>query len=618
MTDAWHLAIDFGTSNTSAAHTSPLSGAIETLALTHRSNLLPSAVYWAGDGIASGENALMQGRKDPANLMLSPKRYIDHDVVQLGGREVQELDLVAAVLRNAIEQAKAQHSGVAPATVTLTHPEAWSAHSLGQLLAAGRRAGLVDAQIRTISEPRAAAMHYAAQQEIPSGKHVAVFDFGGGTLDIAVLQAQQDGNFRVVAAKGDNSLGGRTVDNLMYRWVIAQLEFDDPDFADYVKTAPVSVMHALESSVREAKEVLSDASSATITVSTPQGERDILLTRDEFNNIIEESVTRGVELTRAALEQAGVNGSDTPLYLTGGSSRIPHVQNRLAEVGMVERLDDPKTVVSRGALRATMHGFSAGSDGSTTAAQPAVNPAATTTEQFSKPQSDPYANPYANPPREATASPTSGQPSAKKASMVNFNSATPKSGSGFKKWLYAGIAAVVVLGAGAMIVPNMLGGQETFQVSPQMDEKHLARVDSKTAEIMPAAFLEKIDYCNNPSKSYSSLDWAKDKESRSCRFVKDLPAAPANTGYYTNNFDVFQGATAKDVYEAMKNSDSTKREFQKAKGNRPEVVAVEQNKYTAIAVWYEKDEYLVFFDEYAQPTDNEVAQWGQYFGFLKK
>lgn len=603
MNDEWHLAIDFGTSNTSAAHTAPLSGNIETLALTHRSNLLPSAVYLANGSIASGETALMQGRKDPANLMLSPKRYIDHDLVQLDGREVSELDLVGAVLQNAIEQAKSQHSGTSPATVTLTHPEAWSAHSLGQLLSAARRTGLTDAQIRTISEPRAAAIHYAAQQDIPAGKHVAVFDFGGGTLDIAVLQAQPDGNFRVVAAKGDNSLGGRTVDNLVYRWVLTQLEHEDPDFADYIRTAPVSVMHALESSVREAKEVLSDASSATISISTPNGERDVLLTRDEFNSIIDSSVGRGVELTRAALEQAGVQGSDTPLYLTGGSSRIPHVQNRLAQVGMVERLDDPKTVVSRGALRATLRGFSAGG-----AAQQA-----TAQNIFGGPSQQQPGDPF------TTKTPFNAKPSAASAlsSTVNFTSqGISKTGGGMKKIIIGGVAAVLLLTLGAVTLPKMLGGgQSKFEVTPQMDKDHIARVEPGTAEVMPAAFLEKVRKCYDPRSSYSSVGWLDKKTTRSCDFVDDLPDAPAATSYYTANFEFLTGDEAKKTYEGISGN---KKEFQAGKKNQPEVLAVQDKSYTTFVVWYKDEKYLLAFDQYAKPTDIEVTQWAQYFGFIKK
>lgn len=364
MHTTWHLAIDFGTSNTAAAHTPPNTTRVEALALTHRSNIMPSAVFIDGEDSSSlltGDTALSRGRRDPSRLLLSPKRYIDHDNVQLAGQDIPLAKVVGSVVGAALRAGKAQHASQDPASVTLTHPESWSAHSIDQLKSGAVAAGIDPQIIRTISEPRAAAIHYASQQQVSAGKHVAVFDFGGGTLDVAVLKAADDGNFHVVAAKGDNSLGGRTIDNLLYRWVLDQIDHNDPDRADELRSAPMSVTHALEANIREAKEMLSDTSSATISVSTPTGETDLLITREDFNNIIEQSINRGVELTQATLSQAGVDTNDTPIYMTGGSSRIPYVQNQLGEVGTVMTLDDPKTVVSRGALVATMRGFTGAS-----------------------------------------------------------------------------------------------------------------------------------------------------------------------------------------------------------------------------------------------------------------
>lgn len=359
MAGSWHLAIDFGTSNSAAAHTSPFGGSVEALALSHRSNLMPSAIFVESDGstVVSGDSALLAGRRDPSRLVLSPKRFIDHDTIQLEGDDVSTQLVFSAVIREIIDRAKSQHGGDEPASVTLTHPERWSHTALGNLVDAAQEAGVPARNLRTISEPRAAAIHYAAQQRVAAGDHVAVFDFGGGTLDIAVLRAAENGDYRVVAAKGDNSLGGRTIDNLVFRWVIDQIDHDDPDLADSLRKAPASVMNALQENIREAKEMLSDTTSATVTISSPAGERDVLITRDEFTKIISQPIERAAEMTQAVLREAGVESSDTPIYLTGGSSRIPYVQDQLGKVGRVMRLDDPKTVVCRGALVATMQGF---------------------------------------------------------------------------------------------------------------------------------------------------------------------------------------------------------------------------------------------------------------------
>ena len=365
MAGSWNLAIDFGTSNSAAAHTSPAGGAIEAVALSHRSNLMPSAIYVDSDSknVVSGDSALLAGRRDPSRLVLSPKRFIDHETIELEGDDVQAQLVFAALIGDIVDRTKSQHAGVDPDTVTLTHPERWSHNAVGNLVDAAERAGIPSSKLRMISEPRAAAIHYAAQQQVPAGQHVAVFDFGGGTLDIAVLRAERDGDYRVVAAKGDNSLGGRTIDNLVFRWVVDQIDHDDPDLADSLRSAPASVMNALQENIREAKEMLSDTSSATVTISSPSGERDVLITRDEFNRVISSPIGRAAEMTRAVLGEAGVTSADTPIYLTGGSSRIPFVQDELGRVGRVMRLDDPKTVVCRGALVATLRGFTQSAQG---------------------------------------------------------------------------------------------------------------------------------------------------------------------------------------------------------------------------------------------------------------
>lgn len=612
MNDAWHFAIDFGTSNTSAAHTAPMSGAVETVALTHRSNLMPSAVYIENGQIMAGDTALLSGRRSPSQLLLSPKRYIDHDVVQLGGSDVNLLDLVAAVIATGLERAKSQHAGNDPETVTLTHPEAWSVHSVGQLKEAAKKAGVPEAKIRTISEPRAAAVHYAAQQSVEPGNHVAVFDFGGGTLDIAVLQAQSDGNFRVVAAKGDNSLGGRTVDNLLFRWLITQLEHDDPDFADYVRNAPISVMHSLEENIREAKEILSDASSATISVSTPQGEQDILITREEFNSVIDSSVERGVELIRAALTQAGVSTADTPLYLTGGSSRIPHVQNRLGELGHVQTLDDPKTVVSRGALRATLHGFSDGCAGPVSANTSAEAPKPPTSGQ------SPFAAAAAGQSNVYAAPSHPGE--SGRSSAVNFSSATAKSG-GKMKLILGAIAAVAVLGLGATLLPNMMGGsnQQKFQISPQLDDAHLARQDESVVEYMPAKFLEKIRSCDKdlePVKNYE-YEFAQGMQVRKCSLVT-LKDKPKDNSFYSGSMNIIKDDEAKNLQKKFDEMPETSKVIiQKAKGkDQPAVYSVVDNKDTYITVYYEKHKTMISKTAYGSLTPGELEEWAKYFGFV--
>ncbi|MYR08267.1 Hsp70 family protein [Gordonia sp. SID5947] len=352
---AWTLAIDFGTSNSAAAHSGATSGGIETLSLTHTSNLMPSAVYvGAPDHITVGDAALDRAQQNPAGFVASPKRLIGGGpMCTVNGYTFPTYVLVAAVVGAIVQRGKAAHAGLPPAQVVITHPEAWAQQQIRVLIDGAAQAGIDPARVTTISEPRAAAAHYSRSHAMQPGARIAVFDFGGGTLDIAVLTVTDENAFSVVAARGNNGLGGKNLDALVQRWVEQRLEDRDPNLVTYLRRqAPLDVVQSLQDSIRRAKELLSEAPSATITVPAPTGRQTLQITRDEFDELIAPAVDQAMQLTRATLLDAGITHPEqlTALYLTGGSSRIPLVQQRLGELGPVATLDDPKTVVAQGAL----------------------------------------------------------------------------------------------------------------------------------------------------------------------------------------------------------------------------------------------------------------------------
>ncbi|GAA3702721.1 Hsp70 family protein [Gordonia hankookensis] len=351
----WTLAIDFGTSNSAAAHSGATSGGIETLSLTHTSNLMPSAVYvGAPDRITVGDAAVDQAQQNPAGFVASPKRLIGSGpMCTVNGYTFPTYVLVAAVVGTILQRGKAAHAGMPPAQVVITHPEAWAQQQIRVLIDGAAQAGIDPARITTISEPRAAAAHYSRSHAMQPGARIAVFDFGGGTLDIAVLTVTNENAFGVVAARGNNGLGGKNLDALVQRWVEQRLSDRDENLVTYLRRqAPLDVVQSLQDSIRRAKELLSEAPSATITVPAPAGRQTLQITRDEFDELITPAVDQAMQLTRATLLDAGITHPEqlTALYLTGGSSRIPLVQQRLGELGPVATLDDPKTVVAQGAL----------------------------------------------------------------------------------------------------------------------------------------------------------------------------------------------------------------------------------------------------------------------------
>ena len=620
----WHIAVDFGTSNSAAAHTAPMTGAVETLPLSHRSNLIPSAVFVQADGaIHCGDSAISLGRRDPSRLVPAPKRYIGHDQVQVAGQDVPLNALIGAVLYGVLERGRAQHSGENPTTVTLTHPESWSVHNVDMLLSAAATVGLSKDTIRTISEPRAAAIHYAAQQHIPAGSHVAVFDFGGGTLDIAVLRAEQNGDFSVVAAKGDNTLGGRTIDNVLYRWVLDQVEHNDPDTADELKSAEVSVMHSLDQSIREAKEMLSDTSSATITVSTPRGEHDFLITRDEFNTLIDKVVGRAVELTQAALSQAGVDKS-TPIYMTGGSSRIPYVQNRLGEVGTVMTLDDPKTVVARGALAATMMGFTEGSGQVTaTKSQQPNNPfgvgpgtvgaAQAATQSQGQPQQG-----------EAQGTPGTGQrPGQRRASSHRATSSPLSNISNRKKALF-GAAAVAVLLLGFMTYQFFWGTTMVTKVNTTAADSMIPLTEryDTASQFLPEKTLQAMQDCEGKANEYSddlTVNTVYDC-SLLTSAMSDAPKVGSSTPstiYWIPGDDAKQARDELESGKANKSSKTTSKErLQKSFRNTPEVgYALTETGSGFVYAYYPRQKFTLYFETSYDATPDQVKELTKYLGW---
>ena len=317
---------------------------------------MTSSVYIeTPDHVDTGDVALNKAEDNPDGFLAAPKRVVPQQVFQINGYDVPASTPVAAILDSVVKRASREHNNQRPSELVLTHPEAWSDAEVKVLLDAAEKLGLNATTIRTVSEPKAAAQYYSTNSPLEPGDKIAVFDFGGGTLDVAALQVQPDGSFHIIAARGDNTLGGKSFDAFIRRWVDQQLEDDHPERLEYLRRhAPLSDRHAVEDSIRRAKELLSEHPTATISVPGDGETIRLQLTRSEFEEIIRYPVQRAVDLTRATLADAGINNPQDlkALYLTGGSSRVPLVQEEIKALGPVATLDDPKMVVAQGAISA--------------------------------------------------------------------------------------------------------------------------------------------------------------------------------------------------------------------------------------------------------------------------
>jgi hypothetical protein len=347
------LAIDFGSSNTVAAFRDR-NGHVQEIRLSTTGTLMPSGVFFDGSKFLVGRTALQAAFTKPEAFEPSPKRRLADREIFLAGQMVPVTSMVAAVFAEVLTRAS-HIMGSPPDIVVVTHPDQWS-RPLQHLLAEGAVAGGVDSsRMRLISEAQAAAWFYASSgPDMPVGSRLVVFDFGAGTCDVAVLDKQPDQSFSVVASDGLDGLGGHDLDARIQTWVRRQLADTDPVLLAEVNDPEViSTRLTLNDRIRDAKEALSEASSAAIVVAARAGNQVLQLTRDEFDELIGQDIGRAVDLTKRVMAEANerVPSDQTPtIYLTGGSSHIPLVHSRLAELAPLGVLGDPKTVVAQGAL----------------------------------------------------------------------------------------------------------------------------------------------------------------------------------------------------------------------------------------------------------------------------
>ena len=318
------------------------------------SPVMPSAVYATAEGrLLVGRDAERSARVDPGRLALNPKRYIDEGMVLLGDRQVPLVEVIAATMRRIAEEAT-RAAGGAPAETVVTYPAAWGALRRGALIEATTRAGLPAPTL--VPEPVAAAAYFATVlgHRVVSGQVVVVYDLGAGTLDVSAVRRTPDG-YEVLAVDGLPDFGGLDLDEIVVKAVGTNV---DPEVWRRL-TAPLTPadqrhFRTLWDDARAAKEMLSRQPSAGLHV--PVAERDVIVTRDEFEAAAREPLNRAAELTAHVMAEAGVRANDLAgLFLVGGSSRVPMVATILHRVTGIAPtvLEQPEIVVAEGALHAT-------------------------------------------------------------------------------------------------------------------------------------------------------------------------------------------------------------------------------------------------------------------------
>ena len=345
----YRLGIDLGTTFTAAAVEE--GGRAEVVQLGDHAPQIPSAVFVREDGaLLVGEAAVRKGAVQPDRLEREFKRRLgDRIPYVLGGQEFTAEQLTARLLRTVVDEVQKRYGGP-PERLALTHPANWGAHRRSVLLEAVRLADV--GAVTTLSEPAAAAVHFASTERAQVGDAIAVYDLGGGTFDAAVLRKSPTEFELLGTPNGVEQLGGVDFDDKIFRYVLRSLGEAamalDPD-----EPAVVAALVRLRRECTDAKEALSKDSETAIPVALPgMPSTSVHLSRVEFEDMIRPEVEQTIRCMRRALESASLPPADVrTVVLVGGSARIPLVAEALGhEFGRpVSVSTQPKLAVALGA-----------------------------------------------------------------------------------------------------------------------------------------------------------------------------------------------------------------------------------------------------------------------------
>jgi YVTN family beta-propeller protein len=344
----YNLGVDLGTTFVAAAIAN--SARVEMFTLGDRSVVTPAVVYLREDGtLVSGDAAARRAVSNPDRVGKEFKRRLgDPTPVMLGGTPFPVTTLLGTLLHDVVARVT-ETEGTKPDNVVLTHPANWGPFRRELFEEVPQVAGL--SAPRTVTEPEAAAAHYAASRHLADGEIIAVYDLGGGTFDATVLRKHLDGIEILGIPDGIERLGGVDFDESILSYVnyaaggaLAELDLGDPQ--------TVIALARLRQDCVLAKEALSIDTETTIPVFLPQRHFDVRLTRAEFEDMIRAPVESTTGTLVRSLQSAQVEpGHLSAVLLVGGSSRIPLVSQMISEaLGRPTVVDaHPKYAVALGA-----------------------------------------------------------------------------------------------------------------------------------------------------------------------------------------------------------------------------------------------------------------------------
>ena len=322
------IGIDLGTTNSVVAVME--GGKPTVIANAEGSRTTPSIVGFSKTGEKLvGQLAKRQAILNPDKTIASIKRHMGEDYkVNIDGKDYTPQEISAMILRKLADDAS-NYLGEKVTSAVITVPAYFNDAQRQATKDAGKIAGLD--VLRIVNEPTAAALAYGLEKD--KSEKVLVFDLGGGTFDVSILEIG-DGVHEVLSTSGDTHLGGDDFDQKVMDWICDEFQKQEGIDLRGDKQAMQRVKEAAEKAKIELSSVLETSISLPFITADANGPKhlELSLTRAKFEDLCRDLLNRCKVPVETALKDAGVSKSDiNEVVLVGGSSRIPAVQQLVKE-----------------------------------------------------------------------------------------------------------------------------------------------------------------------------------------------------------------------------------------------------------------------------------------------
>ena len=318
------IGIDLGTTNSCVAVLE--GGEAQIIANSEGMRTTPSVVAFTKDGERIvGEPAKRQAVTNADKTITSIKTHMGTDYkVNIDGKSYTPQEISAIILQKLKSDAES-YLGQTVTEAVITVPAYFTDAQRQATKDAGRIAGL-DVK-RIINEPTAAALDYG-MDKLDQEKKILVFDLGGGTFDVSILEIG-DGTFEVLATAGNNRLGGDDFDQIVIDYLAEEFKKAEGVDLRNDKMALQRLKEAAEKAKKELSSTMSSNINLPFITATAEGPKhlNIDLSRAKFEELTRGLVEKTMEPTKTALQDAGLSTGDIDdVLLVGGSTRIPAVQ----------------------------------------------------------------------------------------------------------------------------------------------------------------------------------------------------------------------------------------------------------------------------------------------------